>query len=118
MGDCPTLPASPDSGQPVSPLVEGSEKESGIVRRNYEHLIEAILNETNYKIILIPHVTWAFNNVVLRIDRMENVKPDKPTKEAKIDPVITIVQALGTYLYTTGKYLSDSEIYSGQKAQK
>lgn len=66
-----------------------------------------------------PVVTWAFNNVVLRIDRMENVKPDKPTKEAKIDPVITIVQALGTYLYTTGKYLSDSEIYSGQqKAQK
>ena len=62
-----------------------------------------------------PVVTWAFNNVVLRIDRMENVKPDKPTKEAKIDPVITIVQALGTYLYTTGKYLSDSEIYSGQK---
>lgn len=49
-------------GMNVSPLVEGLEKESGIVRRNYEHLIEAILNETNYKILLIPHVTWAFNN--------------------------------------------------------
>lgn len=45
-----------------------------------------------------PCVKWCFNNVVLRIDHNENAKPDKTTKENKIDPVISMCEALGAYL--------------------
>lgn len=64
-----------------------------------------------------PLVIWAFNNVVLDIDdRTDNIKPGKPTKEAKIDPVITIIESLGTYLYSQGIIGSgDTEIYTGKK---
>lgn len=63
-----------------------------------------------------PLVLWAFNNVTLAVDRKtDNVKPDKPTAEAKIDPVITIIESLGTYLYTQGILgTGDSEVYSGR----
>ena len=43
-------------------------------------------------------VLWCFNNVVLKFDYNANCKPDKPTREAKIDPVISMCEALGTYL--------------------
>lgn len=45
-----------------SPLVERRESSPGMVRRNYEKLIESILGETDYKILLIPHVTWQNND--------------------------------------------------------
>lgn len=64
-----------------------------------------------------PLVIWAFNNVVLAIQDdgvSENIKPSKASNENKIDPVITIVQSLGTYMYVTGKLGgADSEIYTG-----
>lgn len=49
-----------------------------------------------------PAVIWAFNNVVLKYDFHENCKPDKPTAEAKIDPVISMIESLGTYLAEGG----------------
>lgn len=42
----------------VSPLIEKNEKIHGIVHENYEMLIEYILNQTDMKILLIPHVVW------------------------------------------------------------
>lgn len=48
-------------------------------------------------------VLWSFNNVTLKYDYHENCKPDKPTAEAKIDPVISITESLGTYL-ASGNY--------------
>ena len=47
-------------------------------------------------------VLWAFNNVKLKIDYNDNCKPDKPTDEAKIDPVISMCMALGGYLAQGG----------------
>lgn len=41
-----------------SPLIEKSESIHGIARQNYQRLIEYILQETEYKILLIPHVIW------------------------------------------------------------
>ena len=68
-----------------------------------------------------PLILWAFNNVVLAIQDdgvNENVKPSKASRENKIDPVITIVQSLGTYMYVTGKTGGgDTEIYFGGKKQ-
>lgn len=43
-------------------------------------------------------VLWCFNNVKLKIDYNDNCKPDKAVAEAKIDPVISMCEALGTYL--------------------
>ena len=45
-----------------------------------------------------PAVIWCFNNCKLRIDYNENIKCDKSTPEAKIDPVIAMCEALGVYL--------------------
>lgn len=42
----------------ASPLIEECEEGKGIVRQNYESLIEYILNNTDMKIALIPHVVW------------------------------------------------------------
>lgn len=42
----------------LSPLVINSETESGITMKNYTCLIDHILNNTNSKIALIPHVIW------------------------------------------------------------
>lgn len=47
-------------------------------------------------------VLWCFNNVRLKIDYNENCKPDKNTKEQKIDPVISMCMALGGYLSENG----------------
>ena len=45
-----------------------------------------------------PCVKWCFNNVVLRIDHNDNCKPDKTTKQNKIDPIISMCEALGAFL--------------------
>ena len=49
-----------------------------------------------------PAVIWCFNNCKLRIDYNENIKCDKSTPEAKIDPVIAMCEALGAYLAEGG----------------
>lgn len=47
-------------------------------------------------------VRWCFGNVVLKIDYNENVKPNKTSRENKIDPIIGMCQALGGYLEQHG----------------
>ncbi len=47
-------------------------------------------------------VLWCFNNVKLKIDYCENCKPDKAVGEAKIDPVISMCEALGAFLAEGG----------------
>jgi polysaccharide pyruvyl transferase WcaK-like protein len=42
----------------ASPMVEDNESEDGITRINFRNLIEKILHETDFKILLIPHVIW------------------------------------------------------------
>lgn len=46
----------------TSPLIERREASKGIARRNYEELIERILDGTDYKVMLIPHVKWKNND--------------------------------------------------------
>lgn len=47
-----------------------------------------------------PAVDWCFGNVELMVDHNENVKPTKANgeKNAKIDPVISMLESLGCYL--------------------
>ena len=46
----------------VSPLIIDCEKNKGITKKSYENLIEYILNHTNMKIALIPHVVYDFSD--------------------------------------------------------
>lgn len=57
-------------------------------------------------------VRWCFGNVSLKIDWNENCKPVKAggDKTKKIDPVISMIQALGGYLDTHN--YSDGEVLS------
>lgn len=42
-----------------SPLIEQNETIPGMARLNYQCLIESILQNTDMKILLVPHVVWA-----------------------------------------------------------
>lgn len=55
----------------VSPLIMGY-GDDGLILRNYEELIEYILNETDMNVCLIPHVVWKNNNDLIPIDRLYN----------------------------------------------
>ena len=46
----------------TSPLIEKREAIAGVARKNYEELISTILDETEFKIMLIPHVAWENND--------------------------------------------------------
>lgn len=54
-----------------SPMIEENEVSVGMARENYCKLIEKILDQTDMKILLIPHVVWKQNDdrVVLRRHR-------------------------------------------------
>ena len=60
--------------------------------------LESLIKQGKVVIDTNECVLWCFDNVQLKFDHNENCKPDKPTREAKIDPVISMCEALGTYL--------------------
>lgn len=59
-----------------SPLIENSETVPGMARENYRRLIEYILEQTDMRIMLIPHVIWkdVDDRTVLR-DLYEQYQP-------------------------------------------
>lgn len=63
---CKPLPKGYDScdmvGLNLSPLAEEYENIKGLARKNYETLIDYILNNTNMKILLIPHVVLSYGD--------------------------------------------------------
>ena len=66
------MPFSEDDqivGINISPHIMCCENEQGMAYENYRELIRYILKETDYKIMLIPHVVWKSND-----DRMVNQK--------------------------------------------
>lgn len=46
----------------ISPMVMGLERGAGMALRNYELLVEHILNDTDMTVALIPHVVWRHND--------------------------------------------------------
>jgi len=46
----------------VSPLIIKQEKVSGVVINSFIRLIKSIIEETNYDVLLIPHVVWEAND--------------------------------------------------------
>lgn len=63
-------------------------------------MLEMLINAGRCIIDYNPVVIWAFSNVEIKIDSNENYKPIKANNEKnkKIDPVISMIQALGGYL--------------------
>jgi len=64
--------------------------------KEFERLIKSdkIIIDNN------PITRWCFSNVTLKYDHNENCKPVKLVDMQKIDGVIAILEALGTYLET------------------
>lgn len=46
----------------ISPMIIEHESYAGQAFKNYEYLIQYLLNNTSYKIALIPHVVWESND--------------------------------------------------------
>lgn len=46
----------------ISPMIMKNEKINGITMKNYEVLIESIINNTDMNVAFIPHVIWEDNN--------------------------------------------------------
>ena len=46
----------------ISPMIIEHESHTGQAFKNYEYLIQYLLNNTSYKIALIPHVVWESND--------------------------------------------------------
>ncbi len=60
----------------ISPMIQSNETVSGITIKNYEKLIEYIINETDMNVILIPHVIWDRNDDRKPIDALHEQYED------------------------------------------
>lgn len=56
----------------ISPMIIEYEKNNNMVLKNYQNLIYYILNNTNYNIAFIPHVTIDGGNDIVIIDKLLN----------------------------------------------
>lgn len=54
--------SKPYIGINISPMIQGKEQLPGITSKNYEVLIENVLQETDRDILLVPHVVWGHND--------------------------------------------------------
>lgn len=68
----------------LSPLVLSCEKTNGIAMRNIENLIEYIFENTNMKVLLIPHVVWNHDNDQVVNDQLFQ-KYYQPNRIAKVN---------------------------------
>lgn len=85
-------------------------EESGLPMAKYSQSLANFNKPTKFFTMLVlsgrciidsnPAVDWCFGNVEIMRDHNENEKPTKANgdKNAKIDPVIAMLEALGTYL--------------------
>lgn len=67
---------NPVVGINLSPLIMGCEKHDSITLANYEALVRHILDNSEYNVLLVPHVVWAGNDdrkaMQLIYDKFEN----------------------------------------------
>ena len=77
----PELPTGFEAGNTVginlSPLVKNSEKISGITVSNYKKLISYIIENTDMKIALIPHVIWKGNDDREALAELKSFVPEE-----------------------------------------
>lgn len=73
---------------------------------------EMLIKQGNIVIDMNPAIRWCFNNVELKTDYNGNSKCVKAGNDQnkKIDPIISMVEALGGYLDTMGEGYGDGQI--------
>lgn len=60
----------------ISPMVQGQESIPGITIKNYQKLIEYIINATDMEVLLIPHVIWDENDDREPLRKIYNIYKD------------------------------------------
>lgn len=83
-------------GVPLAPYGQGYVSMSAPTKQ-----LEILVRQGKIKHNGCPIMQWALGNVELRTDPAGNVKPDKgKSRSGKIDPVVSLVMALGEYMKT------------------
>lgn len=60
----------------ISPMVQGQESIPGITIKNYQKLIDYIINTTDMEVLLIPHVIWDENDDREPLRKIYNIYKD------------------------------------------
>lgn len=63
--------------------------------------LEAMILKRKIQFQSDPVLQWMFSNVVAKVDKKENIFPDKERRESKIDGVVAAIMALGLAMSET-----------------
>lgn len=75
--------------------------EYGATVKNFSEpmkLLEALILEKRIEFDMDPVLVWMFGNVVAKVDKKDNIFPDKERVENKIDGVVATIMAMGRYV--------------------
>jgi len=75
--------------------------EYGATVKNFSEpmkLLESLILQKQIEFELDPVLMWMFGNVVAKVDKKDNIFPDKERAENKIDGVVALIMALGRYV--------------------
>lgn len=61
----------------LSPLILSCENADGITMENYKQLVEYILANTDFNIVLVPHVVWQGNDDRIAIEKLKSFFPSE-----------------------------------------
>ncbi len=65
--------------------------------------IEALILKKGIEFQMDPVLMWMFGNVVARLDKKDNIFPNKERAENKIDGVVALIMAMGRYIVNNDK---------------
>ena len=60
--------------------------------------LEALILEKKIEFEMDPVLMWMFGNVVAKLDKKDNIFPNKERDDAKIDGVVALIMAMGRAL--------------------
>ena len=60
--------------------------------------LEALILERKIEFESDPVLTWMFGNITARLDKKDNIFPDKERPENKIDGVVALIMALNRWM--------------------
>lgn len=76
--------------------------EVGATVKNFSEpmkFMEALILEQKIEFQKDPVLMWCMGNVTARLDKKDNIFPDKERFESKIDPVVAIIMAINRWIY-------------------
>jgi phage terminase large subunit-like protein len=61
--------------------------------------VEAVILKKNIELEIDPVTLWMFSNVVAKLDKKDNIFPDKEKPDNKIDGVVALIMAMGRAMF-------------------